>query len=202
AGSIGVINTFSFYGNKTLTTGEGGMVVTDNDELAARIRLLKGQGMSTTKRYWFEETGFNYRMTNLQAAIGCAQMERIEELVGIKVKNAERYNSLLKDVSGISTQKTLSDCLNTYWMYSILLDGFSSAQRDEFAEKLRGDGIDTRPLFYLMTDMPPFEGGRKDQCVDAEKMANSGLNLPSSTLLTEENITYIAERIRFHKTNI
>ncbi len=117
-GSFGLISTFSFYGNKTITTGEGGMVATNDDELASKIRLFKGQGMSFTKRYWFDVIGYNYRMTNMQAAIGHAQMERINDLVNAKRQNARHYNRFLNDIdqSGFTCRIT--------WYYQYLLDVF------------------------------------------------------------------------------
>jgi len=196
AGSFGIISTYSFYGNKTITTGEGGMVLTDDDALAGKIRLLKGQGMSFTKRYWFEIVGYNYRMTNVQAAIGHAQMERINELVDAKRSNAKLYNKYLGSVDKLILPDESHGCINTYWMYSIVLKDHSRVLRDEFAKRLTEMGIDSRPFFYLMTEMPPYANHKKDDCNISLQLAQQGLNLPSSTLLKEDDIKYICECIK------
>lgn len=196
AGRFGDIATFSFYGNKTITTGEGGMVVTNDDELANKVRLLKGQGMSPVRRYWFDVVGYNYRLTNMQAAIGCAQMERIEELVAKKRQVASWYNELLADIKDITLPVEKSYAKNTYWMYSILINSESETERDAFMEYLSKNGIETRPFFYLMTDMLPYKKYKSDDLTIAERIAAQGVNLPSSTLLEYEHIEQIVKQIR------
>ncbi|KAF5437521.1 perosamine synthetase [Candidatus Methanophagaceae archaeon] len=195
-GRFGDIATFSFYGNKTITTGEGGMVVTNDDELANKVQLLKGQGMSPVRRYWFDVVGYNYRLTNMQAAIGCAQMERIEELVAKKRQVASWYNELLADIKDITLPVEKSYAKNTYWMYSILINSESEAERDAFMEYLSKNGIETRPFFYLMTDMMPYKNYKSDDLTIAERIAAQGVNLPSSTLLEYEHIEQIVKQIR------
>ena len=195
-GRFGDIATFSFYGNKTITTGEGGMVVTNDDELANKVQLLKGQGMSPVRRYWFDVVGYNYRLTNMQAAIGCAQMERIEELVAKKRQVASWYNELLADIKDITLPVEKSYAKNTYWMYSILIDSKSETERDAFMEYLSKNGIETRPFFYLMTDMMPYKNYKSDDLTIAERIAAQGVNLPSSTLLEYEHIEQIVKQIR------
>ena len=197
-GRFGDIATFSFYGNKTITTGEGGMVVTNDDELANKVRLLKGQGMSPVRRYWFDVIGYNYRMTNMQAAIGCAQMERIEELVAKKRQVASWYDELLSGIKDITLPVEKSYAKNTYWMYSILIDSKSETERDAFMEYLSKNGIDTRPFFYLMTDMMPYKKYKSDDLTIAKRIAAQGVNLPSSTLLEYEHIEQIVKEIRLY----
>lgn len=196
-GSYGDISTFSFYGNKTITTGEGGMVVTNSDTLANKIKILKDQGMSRVQRYWFDEIGYNYRMTNIQAAIGYGQMQRINELVGKKVENAKIYDELLKSEDGIKLIRTEENSKNSFWMYSIILDGYNDEKRNVLMEELKGRGVETRPFFYLMTEMPPYKNYRKDnQDYDLKcEISNSGINLPSSTILDKENIEYVCNTL-------
>jgi len=196
-GSYGDISTFSFYGNKTITTGEGGMVVTNSDILADRVKILKDQGMSRVKRYWFEEIGYNYRMTNIQAAMGYGQMQRINELVEKKVENAKIYDELLKNESGIKFIKTEDNSKNSFWMYSIILDEYDDEKRNVLMDELKRRGVETRPFFYLMTEMPPYKNYRKDnqdyslKC----KISNSGINLPSSTMLDKQDIEFVCSNL-------
>jgi perosamine synthetase len=188
-GTLGRVGTFSFYGNKTITTGEGGMVVTDDAALAARMRLLKSHGMSPTKKYWFDEAGFNFRMTNVQAAIGCAQMERIDELVAKKRHIASLYDRWLAPSIGRVVEQ--SGGSHSYWMYSALLpDG---VDRDRFAEALRQRQVDSRPIFYPLSDMPPYRDARFELSPAARRVAAQGLSFPSSTRLTDEQIKTVCD---------
>jgi len=199
-GSFGNIGTFSFYGNKTITTGEGGMVVTNDREVANKLRILKGQGMNPNRRYWFDVVGYNYRMTNIQAAIGCAQMERVDELVEAKKNIAKLYNKCLMNISNITLPIEKNHTTNTNWMYSIILNSYCRGKREKLREKLEESGIETRPFFYLLTEMPPYSKYKSDNCRIAKRLADSGLNLPSSTLLKEEDIEYISSKIRYFVT--
>lgn len=187
-GSIGKISTFSLYGNKTITTGEGGMVTTNDDKIAKFIHLLKNQGVSPTKRYWFEVIGYNYRMTNLQAAIGCAQMEQLEKFIAYKQRNAQTYSSLLSPEFGRPAE--LSHARNTFWMYCTLVP--ARINRDDFCAHLAKNGIETRPFFYLLSTMPPYATTKAEVSQDAKDIAGRGINLPSSTKLTEADIKKIA----------
>lgn len=183
-GTIGRVGTFSFYGNKTITTGEGGMIVTDDGELAERLRILKSHGMSRTTKYWFDDVGFNYRMTNVQAALGCAQMERIHEFVAKKRHVAQLYDRLL-DRECVRTREQPGG-FHSYWMFSMLLP--ERVARDRFAAELKERGIDTRPFFYPLTDMPPYQGSRFELSSAARQVAARGLTLPSSTRLSDEDV--------------
>jgi len=188
-GSIGHIGCFSFYGNKIITTGEGGMCVTNDKKIAERMRFLKDHGMSKEKRYWHDEIAFNYRMTNMQAAIGVAQLEKIDKIISIKRKNASLYNSLLKDVKGVVLPPEEEWAKNVYWMYSILVDN-----RDELMKKLKDNGIDSRPFFYPMHELPMYtvSGGFSV----SSDISKKGINLPSSPKLTEEEIRKITDVIK------
>ncbi len=194
-GSFGDISTFSFYGNKTITTGEGGMVVTNDREIANKLRVLKGQGMNPDRRYWFDIIGYNYRMTNIQAAIGCAQMERVNELVRAKRNIAKLYNEYLMNIPDITIPIEKIHTKNTYWMYSIILNNYCREEREKLREKLDKAGIETRPFFYLMTEMPPYNNYKNNKSKMAKLLADKGLNLPSSTLLKEEEIKYICNKL-------
>jgi perosamine synthetase len=144
-GGFGDVGTFSFFGNKTITTGEGGMVVAQDAALSARMRKVKGQGQSATKRYWHDEIGFNYRMTNICAAIGLAQMERVEKILARKREIALLYREALSD-SPVSFQDPLPGVVGSDWLVSLLLpDG---VERERVMTEMRALKVDTRPVFY------------------------------------------------------
>ncbi len=197
AGSLGDMSCFSFYGNKIITTGEGGMVLTDNAEWAERARSLRDHGMSKEKRYWHPEIGFNYRLTNLQAALGVAQLERIEEIIAAKRRNAALYNGLLRSVPGISLPPEASWARNVYWMYSILAEDSYGLARDELMKELKARDIDSRPFFYPIHTMPPYQAGAEGQEFPvATELSRKGLNLPSSATLTPQQITQICQVLK------
>ena len=192
-GQFGDISCFSFYGNKTITTGEGGMLLTDNEELAEKAKFLGEHAMSKRRHYYHEAIGFNYRLTNIQAAVGLAQLERIEEFIEIKRRNAKTYNSLLEDSKGIGLPPEEQWVKNIYWMYSILVD-----DSEGLMQKLKQNGIETRPFFYPLHKQPPYEN--KESLPVAENLADRGINLPSSVKLKEEQIERITDIINGYKT--
>ena len=153
AGSLGTVATFSFFGNKTLTTGEGGMVATDDDALAARMRLVKGQGQSPERRYWHVELGFNYRMTNICAAIGLAQFERLDNILDRKRAIADRYRRLLEALP-VSLQTVADDVRSSAWLVSLLLPDWADRQRVMAA--MEAAGVETRPTFYCAHHLPMY----------------------------------------------
>lgn len=183
-GSLSDISCFSFYGNKIITTGEGGMCLTDNKKLTEKMRILRDHGMNPEKKYWHDVVGFNYRMTNLQAAIGLAQLEKIDRFIEKKREIAALYNSLLRD-SDLVLPPEEKWAKNVYWMYSILVEG-----RDKLIEKLRRKGVDSRPFFPPIHQQPCHK--TKDKLLVAEELSKKGLNLPSSVTLKEEEIKKIA----------
>jgi perosamine synthetase len=196
-GSIGDAACFSFYGNKIITTGEGGMVLTDNPEWDKKARWLRDHGMSKEKRYWHPVIGYNFRLTNLQAALGVAQLEQIEEIIEIKRKNAALYTELLSDVPHITLPPEEPWAMNVYWMYSILVQEGYGVSRDDLATKLRERGIDSRNFFYPIHTMPPYvEYAQNESFPVAAELAAKGINLPSSVTLTEEQIRYICQAIK------
>lgn len=192
-GSVGDISCFSFYGNKIITTGEGGMVVTNNKKLASRARLLRDQAMDPKRRYWHGEIGFNYRMTNLQAALGVGQLKRIGKIIKAKREIAHLYNKNLKGTPGITLPPELPWVKNVYWMYSILIEP-ALIKRDRMMSKLFKNGIDTRPFFYPVNRLPMYH--RSHRCPVAEHLSEMGINLPSSTKLSKKEILFISKKIK------
>lgn len=191
-GTFGDISTFSFFGNKTVTTGEGGMVVTNGTTLYDRAIHYKGQGLAKGRTYWHDVIGFNYRMTNLCAAIGLAQMERADELVQKKLNLARRYDELLAGVPVETHRPSQPDIVHSYWMYSVLVpDG---RQRDTIMETLYRAGIETRPVFYPVHTMPMY-AVRYQRHKVAEEIALRGINLPSWPELNETQTVYITEAL-------
>ena len=196
AGTFGDAGTFSFFGNKIITTGEGGMIVTNNKDLADHMRILKGQGQDPNRRYWFVEVGYNYRMTNIEAAIGLAQLEDIELHIAERRKVASWYFEELKGMEDrISFQKVTDGAESVWWMFSILLKDNVKISRDDLMERLRIDGIETRPLFYPMHQMPVYQNPNAD-CPVSENIAAMGMNLPTHAQMTEEDVKYICARLK------
>jgi perosamine synthetase len=198
-GRIGDVGCFSFYANKIITTGEGGMIVTNDEKLADRARRLKDQAFSRERRFLHTELGFNYRMTNIQAAIGLAQLENIDRLVGMRRKNAQLYNRLLKDVSGITLPKEKKWAKNVYWMYSIVVENDFGMSRDDLMAFLRQKGVDTRTFFIPMHVQPAFKNMglfEGERYPISEQLAEKGLYLPSGSGLTEEQINTVCEAVK------
>ena len=187
-GTLGDISTFSFYGNKTITTGEGGMIITNNPSLADRCRHLKGQGLAKHREYWHDIVGYNYRMTNICAAIGVAQLERIEETLQRKKEIAELYRLNLE--THFEFQYMEPGMTHSHWMECILVP--SPAQRDPLREHLQKNGIETRPVFYPIHSMPMYASFYR-RMPQAENIASRGITLPSYPGLTNDEISYIAE---------
>jgi len=194
AGSIGDISSFSFYGNKTITTGEGGMITSNNEELIEKISILKNQGKSLKDRYWHDVVGYNYRLTNLQAALGLAQLENINKFIKRKRENAELYTKKLQIPElNISIEKDYA--YNTYWMYSIILNEKSNIKRGKLVKRLKELGIETRDFFHPMHKLPIYHPYSKEKYPIAEFLSNNGINLPSSTRLVNKEIEYICNSI-------
>jgi perosamine synthetase len=188
-GSFSDIACFSFFGNKIITTGEGGMCLTDNEHLAENMRKLRDHGMNPDRKYWHDVVGFNYRMTNMQAAIGVAQIDKLEKIVVRKREIAGSYDSLFCNVSGIALSKEMLWARHVYWMYSILVQDDFGVNRDELMNKLQLEGIENRPIFYPVHIMPPYDKHQKFPV--AEDISRRGISLPSPVNLTTEQIEYI-----------
>lgn len=193
-GSFGDIACFSFFGNKIITTGEGGMCVTNDGKLYEKMRVLRDHGMDPKRKYWHGVIGFNYRMTNVQAAIGVAQLKKIDKLIKIKRKISKAYNSQLKEVEGITLPPEMLWAKNVYWMYSVLVEDDFGVDRDELVKRLEQEKIETRPFFYLIPTMPPYKTAENFPV--AESLSRKGVNLPSFPKLTNVQINFICEKIR------
>ncbi len=191
-GSVGDAAAFSFYANKIITTGEGGMFVTDDDALARRARLFHGQGMDPNLRYWHPVIGFNYRMMNLPAAIGLAQLEQIDTQLEARQQIAHWYLERLDGLPGIKFQEKQTWANHVYWMFSVILENQHWAERSAVMEKLGEQGIETRPIFYPAHILPPYRNETESaDCPVAEKLSACGISLPTWAGLTEKDIEYI-----------
>lgn len=191
-GSIGDASIFSFYGNKVITTGEGGMVLSDNEELIEKVKFLRDHGMSKKKKYWHEEIGYNYRMTNLQAAIGLAQLENIHKILEIKARIVKTYNEMFENNSLIETQKEIMEREKVCWLYTVLLKN-EKLNRDNIMQHLRNHGIDSRPIFYPMNELPIYK--QSGNFSVSESIAKRGISLPSSPNLKTSDIKLIVEKV-------
>lgn len=195
-GTFGDISCFSFYANKTITTGEGGMVLTDDDKLAKKSKRLRNLGFIPQRRFYHKELGYNFRMTNIQAAIGLAQLERIEEHINMKRKIGKLYTEFLKDIFYFQLPVEKEWAKNIYWMYGIVLDEKTRMNAEEFGKRLSKNGIQTRPFFLGMHEQPVFH--KMGLFIDehypvAERIAKQGLYLPSGLTLKEKEIKKIAK---------
>jgi perosamine synthetase len=198
AGTIGDIGCFSFNGNKLITTGAGGMLVTNNKEWGERAKYLSNQTKTILDNgaCLHEEIGYNFRMPNLLAAVGVAQLEMVPEYLSIKRKNAELYNELLKGVKGITLVKNDSNYIeNSYWLYSILVEKEFPISRDELLEVLKKNGIGSRPFFMPVHEMTPYIDNKTGDMSITNEISSLGINLPSSVNLTEEEINKVCEVI-------
>lgn len=195
-GSIGDIACFSFYANKIITTGEGGMVTTNNKVLAEKIRILRDHAFSKERHFWHKYLGYNYRMTNLQAAVGLAQVERFKTLVEIRIRNARYYNLLLKDLKGIRLPPTIKDIKSVYWMYSILIEDDFGIERDALRKYLARQGIETRTFFIPIHLQPIYFKKYNERFPIAEKLCQKGMYLPSGAKLTKKDIEFVVQCIK------
>lgn len=192
-GSLGDLACFSFYGNKIITTGEGGMVVTANREWADRAAFLRDHAMLKAPHYYHPEIGYNYRMTNIQAAIGCAQMEEIGTLLERKRTIAEAYRAGLASIPGLTLAPEANWAWSVFWMYSVLIEPSFGREREAVREGLRTAGIDTRPFFVPLHELPPYRTA--DPLLVASRLGAVGLNLPSGTPLTSEQVASVCRAL-------
>jgi perosamine synthetase len=189
SGSLGDCATFSFFGNKIITTGEGGMITTNDDALAEKMRLYRSQGMDPDRRYWFPVVGFNYRMTNIQAAIGLAQLERIEHHLNARERVVAWYEEKLTRLGGRVIKPTVTPTgRHVFWMYTVRLSQGLSTSRDQVIQDLDALGVESRPVFHPMHTMPPYAHLATDDLKQAEACGADGLNLPTHAGLTEADI--------------
>lgn len=198
-GSLSDVGCFSFYANKIITTGEGGMVTTNNVEIADKARSLRSLAFGLNNKFMHEDIGFGYRMTNLQAAIGCAQFERIDEIIDKKRKIAHYYNKNLKDIPGLQLPIEKSYAKNVYWMYHVVLHKEFGISRELVIKRLKNYGIETREAFipYNMQEIFIQRGWvKRDECPIANYIAENGFYLPSGPLLKKEELNYIVKKIK------
>jgi perosamine synthetase len=197
AGGLGHAGGFSFYANKIITTGEGGMITTSNAKFATLTQNLRDHAFSSERHFWHKFLGYNYRMTNIQAAVGLAQTEQMSGFVEDRRRNAAMYTELLKEIPGIITPPEAAWAKNVFWMYSILVQDEFGMTRDQLRGYLARHGIETRTFFIPMHLQPiyyaAFEGQRYPV---AEMLCQRGFYLPSASSLTGQQITYIAGIVR------
>ncbi len=192
AGSLGNCGVFSFYGNKIITCGEGGMITTDDPVFYEKAKELRDHAMSKEKRYWHEAVGFNYRMTNLQAALGAAQLERMDEIVKRKKDIFDLYRRYLSPDPRLKLNYQAEWAKNVYWMVCLEVEGFDEQRRDALMQKLKDKGIDSRPYFYPISDMPMF---KKANTPVTHAVYQRGINLPTYFDLDNSKIEYICENV-------
>lgn len=197
-GGLGAAACFSFYGNKIITTGEGGMITTDDAEIAALARNLRDHAFSTERHFWHRYVGFNYRMTNLQAAVGVAQTEKLDEYVAARRHNAALYSELLADIDGVTTPPEVGDIENVFWMYGILIDEEAFGMtRNALREALAARGIETRTFFIPIHYQPIYHEQFKDRSFPvSERLCAEGMYLPSASSLTESQVRYVVDAVR------
>jgi len=198
-GSFGTMSCFSFYANKLVTTGEGGMVLTDDADLAERLRSLRNLCFISGRRFYHEQLGFNFRLTNLQAALGVSQIERMAEIVRKKRRIGQEYTRRLQDIKTIQLPAEQPWARNVYWMYGIVLSSDTRMDAAVFAQKLKNRGIETRPFFLGMHEQPVFQRQglfHGERYPVTERIARQGLYLPSGTGLTEEQLVAVSTAVR------
>ena len=196
-GSMGQVGCFSFYGNKIVTTGEGGMIVTNDDTLAEKARALKDLSHIPGRRFWHDAVGYNYRMTNMQAACGLGQLKHIDEFLKHKQWMAAAYEKKLGKINGLTLPVTKSYASNVHWMYSVRVEDGFPLKRDAFRIALKKEGIDTRDFFPSSASQPVIRKlfGNTGKFLVSEQIAREGLYLPSGLALTSAQLTYVCDAI-------
>lgn len=198
-GSFGTLSCFSFYANKLITTGEGGMILTDDPALAERTRSLRNLCFLPKRRFYHEELGYNFRLTNLQAALGLAQLERMDEIVAKKRWIGREYTHCLQGLPGLQLPTEEPWARSVYWMYGVVLSEETGMDAAEFARRLAEQGVDTRPFFLGMHEQPVFHRRglfQNERYPVAERIAGQGLYLPSGLALTEAQLETVCEAVR------
>lgn len=198
-GTMGHINAFSFYANKIITTGEGGMITTNDDEMAEHARRLKDLSHSRAKRFIHDELGYNYRLTSMQAALGSGQLKHIQEFLSIKTHMAKMYHDGLSTIPGITLPVTKDWATHVYWMYAILIDSKKfGMDKDTFRAKLLSAGIDTRDFFYAPSAQTLLQSRALSHgnFPVTEQIARDGCYLPSGLAITDDQIQAVCETIK------
>jgi perosamine synthetase len=199
-GGLGDLGTFSFYGNKIITCGEGGAVNVNNKHLELRLRTLRGQGMDPQRRYYFPVTGYNFRLTNLAAAILCSQLDRREEIVAGRSRIFSVYENLLAGIPGIRFQPVAPWAEKAPWLFCLTVEAKEYGRsRDDLVSLLSEKGIETRPFFMPLHKLPPFRQesvNRGEILPHTDSLSESGMNLPTFSALTDSQLNFIADAIR------
>jgi perosamine synthetase len=199
AGSFGCSSCFSFYANKLLTTGEGGMLLVDDDALAERARRLRNLGFQPSRRFLHTELGFNFRLTNLQAALGLAQVARMDEIVARKRRMGQAYTERLSEVAGLELQVQQPWAKSVYWMFGVVLREATALSAEELARRLEARGVQTRPFFLGMHEQPVLRDRglfARETYPVADRLARQGLYLPSGLGLDEAHIDRVCQAVR------
>jgi perosamine synthetase len=198
AGTLGHFGAFSFNGNKLITTGAGGMLVTNDNDLGVKAKYLSNQAKTVLDNGGFthEEIGYNYRMPNILAAMGVAQMERIDEYANKKRSHASLYSDILRGIKGIQLPVQKENVRSVNWLYSVLVNEDFGMDRDQLIHKLKDRSIASRPFFSAIHKMKPYLNSKHAELKETDKIEKMGINLPSSVGLREENIEYICKCIR------
>jgi Predicted pyridoxal phosphate-dependent enzyme apparently involved in regulation of cell wall biogenesis len=203
AGSLGDVGVFSFHGSKIMTTGEGGMLLTDNEKVYKRILKLRDHGRAVSnKMFWNDEIGYKYKMSSMQAALGIAQLERIEELVEKKRDIFNFYKKELGDIEGVTLNEEQNNTRNNYWMVTIVWDNEKyPITKEEFIEELRKYNIDSRPFFYPLSMEPAYKDMVKDKKYSilnkiSYDISSRAINLPCGMMMTEELVKKVCDRVK------
>lgn len=197
-GSLGDVATFSFYGNKIISSGEGGAVTTNDPALAARMRLLRGQGMDPERRYFFPVVGFNYRMTNVAAAIACAQLDRAPEMLASRRRLYATYDAAVATLPSLSSQPVQSWATVSPWLYPVVVES-GEHERDRLMRELDAQGVETRPFFIPIHRLPPYLDEHGDIVASlpvTDRLAACGFSLPTSSSFTQEEIERVVAALR------
>lgn len=193
-GGFGSAAIFSFYGNKTITTGEGGMITTNDRRLYDRLRALRNQGAHPTRRYWYTDIGFNYRLTNLQAALGVSQLRKIEKFIARKRSIAAYYSKALRGIPGIQLNPTTPGIRNVFWMSCLVLD--TPARRVGLMRAFESAGIESRPFFAPVSALPMYKRKARHATPVAHSLSARGINLPSGVDISESELKRVVRTIR------
>lgn len=202
-GIFGDVATFSFFGNKTITTGEGGMIIFKDPDIYKKANILRDHGMNKTKRYWHDFVGYNYRLTNLQAAVGVAQFERLDYFVKRKKTIAKIYFNNLNHHHFFKFQKAENNAFNSNWLFTIVLIKNNKFKKEDLMEYLGDKGIETRPIFFPLNVMNPYKNfGKSKKLKISNEISANGFSLPSSASLSDEEAIYICDHINIFIKNL
>ncbi|MCO6432095.1 MAG: DegT/DnrJ/EryC1/StrS family aminotransferase [Deltaproteobacteria bacterium] len=193
AGSFGDVSVFSFHGSKTLTTGEGGMLVTDREDIYKRVLFLRDHGRSSHRLFWNEEVAFKYKMSAMQAALGYAQLQRIDQLVQHKRKIFHWYREALKDAKEVILNPEIEGCINSYWMTTAIIDSSLNLDKERTVTLFSRHNIDCRPFFYPLSSMPAYQSNVSGKNTVAYTLSPYGVNLPSALSLSENDVLKVAD---------